>query len=556
MQLINGLNFTNIRGDIYGGITAAVVALPLAMAMGISSGVGPIAGIYGAIFVGFFAALLGGTPAQVSGPTGPMTVVMAAVFVQYTSMFPDNPSQGIALAFTVVILGGLFQILFGILKLGKYIELVPHPVVSGFMSGIGIIIILLQFGPVLGQESIAKPLEAAQNIPQFLAGWDKDSTLLGILTLAIVYGIPMFLPKINRLLPSPLIALVLGTLAYLLFMPESKTPIIGNIPTGFPEFRMPIIDPSLMLQMIASSLTLAGLGAIDSLLTSLVADNVTRIQHKSNRELIGQGIGNMIAGFFGGLPGAGATMRTVVNVKAGGRTPISGALHAVILLAIVLGAGSLASDIPKAVLAGILIKVGTDIIDWDYLKRLTIAPKAGVLIMFVVLVLTVTVDLLLAVGVGMVMASFLFMKRMTDMQVKGMKTSNRSGGDISLSDVETNIMDKMEGRILLFHPTGPLSFSSAKAMVRLHSNIGMEGHEIVLLDMAEVPNVDFTASRAIEDIIVEVQDSGRNIFLSGACENVMRFLVKQKIIHRFQKDEIHSTRLAALQHAQNLLTAS
>ncbi len=408
MQWVNGLNFNNIRGDIYGGLTAAVVALPLAMAMGVASGVGPIAGMYGAIFVGFFAALIGGTPAQVSGPTGPMTVVMAAIFVQYTGMFPDNPAHGAALAFTVVILGGLFQIGFGLLKLGKYIELVPHPVVSGFMSGIGVIIILLQFGPLVGEAAISKPLESALAIPYYLKHIEYHALELGVLVLIMVYGIPKFLPKLNRMFPAPLFALVAGTMFYVFFMEPGVTPIIGEIPTGFPEFTLPTFDAALILKMIASGLTLAGLGAIDSLLTSLVADNITRTQHKSNRELIGQGIGNTIAGFFGGLPGAGATMRTVVNVNAGGRTPISGALHAVILLAIVLGAGSLAQDIPKAVLAGILIKVGTDIIDWDYLKRLKHAPKAGIVIMLTVFIVTVVVDLLLAVGIGMVMASFLF----------------------------------------------------------------------------------------------------------------------------------------------------
>ncbi|MCK5481080.1 MAG: SulP family inorganic anion transporter, partial [Gammaproteobacteria bacterium] len=399
MQLVNGLNFNNIRGDIYGGLTAAVVALPLAMAMGVASGVGPIAGLYGAIFVGFFAALLGGTPAQVSGPTGPMTVVMAAIFIQYTGMFPDDPGQGAALAFTVVVLGGLFQIVFGVLRLGKYIELVPHPVVSGFMSGIGVIIILLQIGPLVGEAAISRPLEAAKAIPAFVSHIEYHSFELGMAVLAMVYGIPLFLPKLNRLIPAPLFALVAGTLFYVLYM-DFHVPVIGDIPSGFPSFHLPVIDMALALQMVASGLTLAGLGAIDSLLTSLVADNITRTQHKPDRELIGQGIGNTVAGLFGGLPGAGATMRTVVNVNAGGRTPISGALHALVLLGIVLGAGPLASEIPKAVLAGILIKVGTDIIDWDYLRRIPVAPKAGVLIMFTVLIVTVTIDLLLAVGIG------------------------------------------------------------------------------------------------------------------------------------------------------------
>jgi SulP family sulfate permease len=550
MQLVNGLHFNNIRGDIYGGLTAAVVALPLAMAMGVASGVGPIAGLYGAIFVGFFAALLGGTPAQVSGPTGPMTVVMAAIFIQYTAMFPDDPGQGAALAFTVVVLGGLFQILFGILRIGKYIELVPHPVISGFMSGIGVIIILLQIGPLVGEEAISRPLEAAQAIPAFVSHIEYHSFELGLAVLAMTYGIPLLLPKLNRLIPAPLFALVAGTLFYVFYM-DFHVPVIGDIPTGFPSFHLPVIDMGLALQMIASGMTLAGLGAIDSLLTSLVADNITHTQHKPDRELIGQGIGNTVAGLFGGLPGAGATMRTVVNVNAGGRTPISGVLHAVVLLAIVLGAGPLASEIPKAVLAGILIKVGTDIVDWDYLRRIPVAPKAGVLIMFTVLIVTVTVDLLLAVGIGMVMASFLFMKRMTDMQISNISTITSSAEESSLSEEEKSILDQAKGKILLFHLSGPMSFSSAKAMVRRHA--GTAGYEVMLLDLTSVSIIDFTTARAIEDIIVDTKSVGRDIFLVGARPPVCDVLEKQQILKHFNTGHMYQSRLDALHHAMKVL---
>lgn len=555
MNYINGLHFNNIRGDIYGGLTAAVVALPLAMAMGVASGVGPIAGMYGAIFVGFFAALFGGTPAQVSGPTGPMTVVMAAIFIQYTGMFPDDPARGATLAFSVVMLGGLFQIAFGLLKVGKYIELVPHPVVSGFMTGIGVIIILLQFGPLLGQPAGSKPLEAALSIPDHIHQFDHPSLLIGIITLVVVFGIPKFLPKVNQLAPSPLVALVVGTLAYLLFMPAGSTPIIGHIPTGFPEFRLPTFELALMLKMIASGLTLAGLGAIDSLLTSLVADNITRVQHKPNRELIGQGIGNTIAGLFGGLPGAGATMRTVVNVKAGGRTPISGALHAIILLAIVLGAGSLASDIPKAVLAGILIKVGVDIVDWEYLKHIKRAPKAGIVIMLTVLIVTVAVDLLLAVGIGMVMASFLFMQRITDMQIASMKAITRPGENSvyerALTEQEAEILEQANDQIMLFHMRGAMSFSSAKSLVRRHSMV--TDYQVMILDLSDVPNIDFTTSRALEDIISDTINDGQQIILVGACSDVYKMLENQNVINCLNTDNIFQNRIDALIHAQSLL---
>ncbi|MCG6887560.1 MAG: SulP family inorganic anion transporter [Proteobacteria bacterium] len=550
MQLVNGLHLRNIRGDIYGGLTAAVVALPLAMAMGVASGVGPIAGLYGAICVGFFAALLGGTPAQVSGPTGPMTVVMAAVFTQYTTMFPNDPGHGAAIAFTVVVLGGLIQILFGILRLGKYIELVPHPVISGFMSGIGVIIILLQIGPLMGQEAISEPLAAILAIPGVVGHLEYHSFEIGMAVLAMVYGIPLLLPGLNRLIPAPLFALIAGTLFYVLFM-EYEIPVIGDIPAGFPSPHLPVFDASLALKMLTSGLMLACLGAIDSLLTSLVADNITRTQHKPDRELIGQGIGNSIAGLFGGLPGAGATMRTVVNVKAGGRTPISGTLHAIILLAIVLGAGPLASEIPRAVLAGILIKVGTDIIDWDYLKRISIAPKAGVVVMFTVFAVTITIDLLLAVGIGMVMASFLFMKRMTDMQISNIRPITHIDEEMPLQAEERAIMKEADGKILLFHLSGPMSFSSAKAMVRRHADI--VGYQVMLLDMTTVPVIDFTTARAIEDIVLDTKSAGRHIFLVGVRPAVSGMLEKQQILRHFNTEHMYPSRLDALLDAKKIL---
>jgi len=554
MNYINGLHFNNIRGDIYGGLTAAVVALPLAMSMGVASGVGPIAGMYGAIFVGFFAALFGGTPSQVSGPTGPMTVVMAAIFIQYTGMFPDDPAKGAALAFAVVVLGGLFQIGFGLLKFGKYIELVPHPVVSGFMSGIGVIIILLQFGPLLGQVADSNPLQAAQSIPAYISHYDLTSFLLGLIALLVVFGGPVFLPKLCRLVPSPLLALVVGTLSYLVFFAEGSTPIIGDIPTGFPDFHFPLIDSSLALQMVASGLTLAGLGAIDSLLTSLVADNITRSQHKPDRELIGQGIGNTIAGLFGGLPGAGATMRTVVNVKAGGRTPMSGALHSIILLVIVLGAGSFASDIPKAVLAGILIKVGVDIIDWNYLKRLKHAPKAGVFIMFTVLIITVTIDLLLAFGVGMIIASFLFMQRITEMQIEQMRPITDATSEIPLSDSENEILEQADGQILLFHLSGAMSFTSAKALIRCHSNV--IDYKIMLLDLTHVPVIDFSTTRALDDIIRNTKEMQKEVYLIGANKKVHKMFDSQEVLSHFEEQHIFKNRIDALKQAQQLINKS
>jgi len=547
MQLINGLHFNNIRGDIYGGLTAAVVALPLALAMGVASGAGPIAGIYGAIFVGFFAALIGGTPAQVSGPTGPMTVVMALIFTEYTAMFPNDPQLGATLAFTIVVMGGLFQIGFGVLKIGKFIELVPHPVVSGFMSGIGVIIILIQIGPMFGHVSSAKPLEAARAIGSVVSDPHQASLLLAVLVLLIVYGVPRFLPKLNRLMPSPLLALIVGTVCYILFFKGTGVAILGEIPTGLPDPMMPTLSWDLLPGMISSALILAALGAIDSLLTSLVADNVTKTYHKSDRELIGQGIGNTIAGLFGGLPGAGATMRTVVNVKAGGQTPISGALHAVILLAIVLGAGGLASEIPKAVLAGILIKVGTDIIDWEYLGRLRHVPKAGIILMLTVLFMTVFVDLIMAVATGMIMASMLFLQRVTNLQLSSMVIGNVTSEELELNSEEAQVLTDAKQRVVFFRIGGAISFGAAKGMAKKVS--GFKDYDVLIIDMTEVPVIDYSAGRSLDSIIEDAIAAGREVMMVGVRSGVTKTLKKQKVLDRIHSDYVFVKRIGALREA-------
>ncbi|MBL4828054.1 MAG: SulP family inorganic anion transporter [Spongiibacteraceae bacterium] len=545
MQLIHGLHFNNLRGDIFGGLTAAVVALPLALAFGVSSGAGPIAGLYGAIFVGFFAALFGGTPSQISGPTGPMTVVMAAIFTQYVAI---DPIQGPALAFTVVMMGGLFQILFGVLRIGTYINYVPQPVISGFMSGIGVIIILLQAGPLLGHPAAGGPLESLQGLPGVLSSPVWSAAMLGLLTLIIVFFTPS---TITRLVPAPLIALVVGTLLLLFVIPSQQVTILGDLPSGLPSPQLPLITAALLPEMIKSALILALLGTIDSLLTSLVADNITRTRHQSNRELIGQGIGNTVAGIFGGLPGAGATMRTMINVRAGGQTPISGVLHALVLLSIVLGLGSAASYIPHVVLAGILIKVGTDIIDWDYLKRAHRSSRAGVVMMFTVLFMTVFVDLIIAVGTGMMMACLLFLKRQSDLQLSNINVIRDADEEAPLSDQEKHIIKAADQHLLLFHLGGPMSFGAAKEMVHMLSY--QKNYEVLVLDLCDVPALDYTASRAIEDMIIDTLAENRQVLVALPAGNAANMLQQEHCLDNLPPAHCHSNRLSALQHAKQLL---
>ena len=523
MKLIENLHFNNIRGDITGGITAGVVALPFAIAMGLASGAGAIAGLYGAIITGFFAALFGGTGAQVSGPTGPMTVVMALIVTKYIALFPET---GLAIAFTTVVLGGLFQIGFGVLRLGRFINLMPHPVTSGFMTGIGVIIIILQIPQVLGLYEIKG---STMGIFSQLSGVENyfantGAITIALITLAVVYLLPK---KIGKLIPAPLFALITGTLI-LLFLPQYfsstveplNSMILGEIPTGLPSFQMPVWESSIILDMVASGMMLAILGSIDSLLTSLVSDEITRTHHKSDRELIGQGIGNTMSGLFGGLPGAGATMRTMTNVKAGGLTPISGALHAVLLLAIVLGGAQYAQEIPLAVLGAILVKVGTDIIDWEYLKGLMSTPKSGALIMIVVLGVTVLYNLMAAVGIGLVMASLIFLQRMTDVQLASIVSVQTIEEASHLDEAHQELI--RAGNTLFYQLNGPMSFGSAKGIVRDFST--KTNYNRAILDLSNVPVIDYTTSRGIAEICNICIEKSVDITIVGANTKVRHFL--------------------------------
>lgn len=541
MQLVHGLHSRNIRGDLFGGITAAVVALPLALAFGVSSGAGAIAGLYGAIIVGFFAALFGGTPSQISGPTGPMTVVIATVF----SGLATNSEDGIAVAFTVIMLGGIFQILFGVMRLGKYITLMPYTVISGFMSGIGVIIILLQVGPFLGHPASANVVESVTNFPAFFTNIDPAAAGLGILTLIIVFATPA---AVARFIPSPLLALIVGTLVAFYFLPDSNLALIGEIPRGLPRLHLPSFNAEQFRDIIGYGLMLAILGSIDSLLTSLVADNITRTSHNSDRELIGQGIGNLIAGLFGGLPGAGATMRTVINVKTGGKTPISGMVHALVLLTVVLGAGELTQNIPHAVLAGILIKVGIDIIDWSFLRRAHQISLKATGLMYIVLFLTVFVDLIIAVAVGVFFANLLTIKSLSDLQSDRVKAiTHPDDDDPDLAIEEKHILKKAKGKILLFSLGGPMSFGAAKTISQRMGII--TNYEILILDFSDVPLLGVTASLAIENMIKDAYGQKNQVYIVGAKGKVKNRLQKMKLLKFIPPHNIFNTRLPALQDA-------
>ena len=539
MKLIHGFNLKNIRGDILGGLTAAVVALPLALAFGetaLGDG-GAIYGLYGAVIVGFLAALFGGTPSQVSGPTGPMSVTVAVLVIailQRESLSSLPAEQIVPLIMGAVIVGGLFQILFGLLKLGKYITLVPYSVVSGFMSGIGFIIIATQLGPLLGiatEKGVTNGLISLfQNFSPFI-----PAVVVSALTLIIVFFAPR---KITQWVPSPLLALLIITPLSVIFFNDSNLiekqkdllPRIGEIPEGGLQFSMP--DFKYRTLILTGGLQLAVLGAIDSLLTSLVADNITQTRHDSNRELIGQGIGNAVGGFFGGLPGAGATMRTVINVKSGGGTPLSGMTHSLVLLIVLVAAGPLASQIPKALLAGILIKVGLDIIDWRFLLRAHKLSLKTAAVMYGVLLMTVFWNLIWAVLVGVFVANMLTIDSITQTQLEGMDQDNpidnESSNNAQLPSDEKNLFDQCDGEVMLFRLKGPLSFGAAKGISERMMLI--KKYKVLILDITDVPRMGVTASLAIEDMMLEAKNNNRKAFVAGANEKVKERLSKFGVV--------------------------
>ena len=499
----------HLKGDIYGGLTAAVVALPLALAFGEASGAGPIAGLYGAIFVGFFAALLGGTPSQVSGPTGPMIVVFAGIY----SALNGEPG----LVFATVILAGILQIAFGVLKLGQYIRLVPYPVVSGFMTGIGCIIIALQASRLFGHEPIGTgTIPAISAIPSAIADPNGVALGLSVLTLIIVFKWPR---NLGKFVPPPLAALIIGTVLSELIV---GAPILGDIPTGLPSFVMPTMEQETAMIVFEAALVLALLGSLDSLLTSLVADNMTRTKHNSNQELIGQGAGNIFAGFFGGIPGAGATMRTVVNIRTGGRTKLSGMLHSLFLLSIVILLAPLASKIPHAVLAGILVKTGYDIIDFTYLRRAHRGPRWDLALMLVVLILTIFVDLITAVIVGVVLASLAFVKQMSDLQLAELDGSvDNISGD--LSEEEESLLKTIKNRLMFFEFSGPLSFGAASDLVHQMRQFSKD-RSALILDFSRVPFIDASAARAMETISCDAQTMKKPLYIFGMNAEVRQVL--------------------------------
>lgn len=518
-------SFQLTKGDFFGGLTAGIVALPLALAFGVQSGLGAAAGLYGAIILGFFAALLGGTPSQISGPTGPMTVVTTTTVATFIAITGNLNSATIGALVVCFALAGIFQIIMGLSKIGTLIKYIPYPVISGFMSGIGVIIILLQLFPAIGQASPKTTIDVVQTIVPAISQINTWALLYCTLTIAIIY----LFPKVTKAVPSTLIALLAVTVLSVIL--GNPVPVIGDIPQGFPSLRIGEIlsvPSEFYVTIFEAALTLAALGAIDSLLTSVVADNVTKTRHDSNKELIGQGVGNAVTGLFVGIPGAGATMRTLVNIRSGGRNRLSGIIHAVVLLIILLGAGKYAALIPKAVLAGILITVGIGILDYKGFKHMSKVPRADAIIMIIVLIITVFLDLLVAVGIGMFLAAILFMKKMGDIAEEKNKTTDIYSALNETEWSDENMPVWMRDNVVVKHLDGPLFFGFASAFQQ-HVN-RLSNIQYVIIRMEKVPFIDQTGLYALEESILSLEEKGIDVLLTGLQEQPRDMLRKINLI--------------------------
>ena len=542
--VLNRINATNLKGDVFGGLTAAVIALPMALAFGIASGAGAAAGLWGAVIIGLVASLFGGTPTLISEPTGPMTVVLTSVIISFTAT-ADSPEQALAMAFSVGVLAGIFQILFGLFRLGRYVTMMPYTVISGFMSGIGIILVLLQLGPFLGQATpkggVMGTLEA---IPALVQGIQPMELLLAVITLAILWFTPS---AVKKVCPPQLLALVMGTLLALTLFSGAGLRTIPEFSAAFPTFQLPTFSSDQLRLMVIDAAVLGMLGCIDALLTSVVADSLTRTEHNSNKELIGQGLANVVSGLFGAMPGAGATMGTVVNIQSGGRTALSGIVRAMVLMLVVLLAAPLASRIPLAVLAGIAVKVGIDIIDWDFLQRAHHLSVKAAVITYGVIALTVLVDLITAVGIGVFVANVLTIDRMSTLQSRKVKTISTTDDDVELNEEEQQLLDRASGMVLLFQLAGPMIFGVAKAISREHNAIG--NCQAVVFDLSEVSHLGVTAAIALENAVKEAMEVGRDVFMVGVSGSTENRLRKLKLLDRLPESHLTSDRLSALRLA-------
>ncbi len=530
----------NLRGDLFGGVTVAVVGLPTALAFGVASELGAVAGLYGAVAVGFFAAVFGGTRGQISGPTGPMTVAMAVI----VTMHADSLGE----AFTIVIMAGVMQFLLGVLRIGRFAAYTPYGVIAGFMTGIGVIIILVQTLPFLGATVVSGGAKGAISAwPDAVMRANPEALALAATTLAVGLLWPA---RLQRYLPSTLAALAIGTALGALWL--TGAPVIGEVPSGLPPIRAPEASLGFLVSAVEPALILALLGSIDSLLTSLVADSLTRTHHNPNKELVGQGLGNIAAGLIGGLPGAGNTSGSVVNIRSGGRSALAGVLCAGLLLAMALELGQHLGIIPMAVLAGILMKVGLDIIDWRFIRRVRYIQPQHLVVMAATLALTVFVDLVTAVGIGLIAAGMLSALTWERMELDSIVSTPLRDRDFLFAGEDAEHVDVLSARVGLVSMRGSFSVASSGKMMRA-IGADLPEHEVVILDFSKTVYMDDSAALTVEQLIDAAYEHQTEPIVMGVHGMPAEAMAEMNVLRRVPQERFVANMGEAREAAKRIL---
>ena len=528
------------RGDLSGGITSAVVTLPVALALGLASGLGATAGLYSAIAVGFFAALFGGTRAQLSAPTVPTTVALAVIITSFSFNLTE--------ALTVIVLAGLLQVLMGVSGIGRYVAYTPYMVISGFMSGIGIIMIMIQVLPFLGAPAApGGPLGAIYALPGAVADLNPSAFAIGVLTVALASLWPR---RLSRLMPAPLVALAAGTLAGVLWLTEA--PVVGDVPAQLPELQLELPSAGFLARALQPALVLALLGAVHSLLTSLLADSLTGGRHNPNRELVGQGIGNMVSGLIGGLPGAATTMGTAINIRAGGRTRASGALSAIVLLLFLLGLGRYVEPIPRAALAGLLMKVGWDIIDWHLLTRLHRIRREHMAVLMITLGLTVFVDLVTGIAIGLIAAAMAHVRHLERLEMDSVVSVPLLDQEFFTHRQDETADDAFRARAGLLALKGSFTVASSHRLARAIS-ADIKDHEVVIFDFSRATYLDDSAAMVIKKLMDIAREEKTEFVVMGLSGSVAKTLQALAVLHQVPETQIVATLEEARQVAKDLL---
>lgn len=531
--LKQGFTKEQVFKDVMAGIVVGIVALPLAIAFAVASGVSPEKGIITAIIAGFIISILGGSRVQIGGPTGAFIIIIFGIVQQY----------GLNGLIISTILAGIFLVLLGVMRLGTLLKFIPYPLIVGFTSGIAIVIFSTQIRDALGLDIETIPAD-------FIAKWtlyinsistiNYSSLAICLITIGIVYAFSRSRSRI----PGSFYAII--GITFLVYLFDIQVPTIetffGEIKTSF-NITFPSIKWTELQLYIMPAITIAILGGLESLLSAVVADGMIGGRHRSNTELIAQGIANIVTPFFGGVPATGAIARTATNIKNGGRTPIAGIVHSITLLLIMLFFGAWAKLIPMACLAGILIVVAYNMSEWRTFISITKSNSADVLVLLVTFFLTILVDLTVAIQTGIVLAALLFMKRMADNTA------------LMTTDVDSDVIEdysKLSKGIGIFEISGPMFFGSAKEYVEIIEKVGLK-NKILIIRMRHVPFIDITGIRNLKSVIKLLQSKDIEIILSGVNKEVFRDLFKNGIIDLIHRKNICDSFEKAVKHAENIM---